>query len=526
MNTGSSGIPAFFVSLTLLALLIFSSVGPQARMVGGLDQINFLYGGKVISEGGLYYRDFVDPNFPGIIYFCSLVNRLASQTGSSPITVWVQATLLLSFLASLSFLMFSEGRLSKKTCHRLVIASFLVLALTPRNRFFGQREHWIACLLLPFLAAFLEDRIASISKTKLCVLGGCLAICIHLKPQFGLVALGISLIFLQNTSLKTVIALASSSFVAFFLLSFPILSIIDQDGFWVYSWQFGTVSYQSFSAGTLQLFVAGFFVLLDVFPLMAPWLLLSSFPAFSNNDVSLEEVLKPESWNAQFLVGLCFFTAFIQSKGWIYHFMPGQLLFSVLVVARLLQSFDSFEGPGHRLPKIGPILVLLLFSSLFWIRTISEGKNKLRDQKIAIETTLSDIPAGPIAVVSEKVPEPPFTPLMLERPQGSRFTWLGYIVPYYRMKGGLFKTIEPPKTFSEAQPEERAVLERMLKDWKASQPIALIFPESEHRWLPFDPLVYFQTVKELREFLGNFQEIKPIQGKHSCRRFIRKSPKN
>ncbi len=114
-----------------------------------------LEAGRVLAEGGVLYRDFVDPNPPLIMLLMSIPARIADATGVHLFTAFhflVIACALASFLAMRGQLARAPEPLASR--RDVVLAPFALwhLGLAFWNEF-GQREHLFVIAAMPFLVA-------------------------------------------------------------------------------------------------------------------------------------------------------------------------------------------------------------------------------------------------------------------------------------------------------------------------------------------------------------------------------------
>lgn len=499
----------------LLMLAVFFLLLASGRMAEGHDQQNFLYGGRVVATGGTYYQDFVDPNFPAVVLLSALATSLARFLGSDPMTTWVRLTILLALGMSLAFLFPPRRRKDAPELEgnpsgaALAGISFLILTCLPDGQTFGQREHWVAALLLPLFDLLDTPALASLSWARALFVGAPLALAIHLKPQFGLVAAGAGLFLARQTDRGSFFRLTMASGAVFLGLAAAFSPWVSWQGFLDYSLQFGFQKYGDFSNPLLFSVVAALKVTLDLGWVVAVWLLLRQARPPSEAPA--------RSGGGALLLGLCFGVGIAQRKGWAYHFLPASLLLTLWMTRSLLQ--DSRRRSGLALSTV---LLLGGFGGLTWIERVASGMKLQGELQAQAKLALEGIPPGPVLSLWDGVPHPPYSPLYLERSAGSRYTWYGYLVASYRNPGGGHHRDHPPARIADAPPEERFHLEIMLREWKQSDPVAILAPSPGRAWLPFPPLELLETTQEFQTFFARYREISPQTGPNPCRRFLRR----
>jgi len=172
-----------------VALVALSLAAELARPATA-DMGFFLYGAHRLLEGARLYRDFVDMNPPPIIVFNVPIVLLARATHLPEFLLYRIATAVV-----IGVLLVYQGRI----VHRYLFpdepgrARYLILllcfALFAMARIdFGQREHFVLALLLPYLLLVGADlrgrRPRSLEAGAIGILA---AIGVAFKPYFGLV---------------------------------------------------------------------------------------------------------------------------------------------------------------------------------------------------------------------------------------------------------------------------------------------------------------------------------------------------
>jgi hypothetical protein len=176
---------------TLLALL------PAA----GHDQLWFLLMAHRWLQGSqLYGPQVFDSNPPGIVWL-SAIPILLAHALRLPITIAAKLVVILAessaSLLSLHFLRYARGIKARYELLALLFAAFLLFYLAPA-RDFGQRDHILSFLVLPYILAATVDPKQHRLTLARCLAGITAATGICLKPHHALVILAVELALLLN----------------------------------------------------------------------------------------------------------------------------------------------------------------------------------------------------------------------------------------------------------------------------------------------------------------------------------------
>ncbi len=135
---------------------------------------------RASQAGAVLYRDILEINPPLIFWLSGLVNRGADVTGMAPAPVYRLGTLLLAMASALALWHFAPAE------HRTGAAALLLLlAVLGIGWDFGQREHLIVLLAIPFVAMSADERRHTTAVVAGCAFAAAIAICF--KPQYALV---------------------------------------------------------------------------------------------------------------------------------------------------------------------------------------------------------------------------------------------------------------------------------------------------------------------------------------------------
>lgn len=190
------------------ALIFFFSIFLRSLIDIGADTGVYLDIGKKVSQGGRYYYDFFESNFPISFYFYSLQYQLAQLLHLSQI---ILSEIIINLLAFLS-IFWSSQILKKTTIHDnkahynlIIISYFLSFFLRPfalQIGEFGTKTSLLLIALYPYLSYSFETKLKLVKKDltwRGCLMG--LIPCI--KPHYLILIIFIeSYQFWQKKSLR------------------------------------------------------------------------------------------------------------------------------------------------------------------------------------------------------------------------------------------------------------------------------------------------------------------------------------
>ena len=183
------------------------------------DHSAFIQGGRVISDGGMIYSDFIDIKPPLIYYMFSFFEIIANNNT----IIYRLFDYLFQCLFLFSAFKFLPGKVSDKRIVYLfsIIYAFSYVVLNDRNTM--QVETFMVLPLLFYLS------FSDIKKSNILIRGLALGIMISLKYTFGLVILAFPIyyLFTGNRSFKKVILIPlielSISIFILFLIFLPVI---------------------------------------------------------------------------------------------------------------------------------------------------------------------------------------------------------------------------------------------------------------------------------------------------------------
>ncbi len=178
--------------LLLVALGVgrYAVARASSLVLANHDVAWLLHAGGVWLDGGRIGVDIVDPNPPLVIWLCGLEVLVARALGAAPLLVHAIVStaigLLCVWLATRAFARAGVPRVALALWAPLV----LVAATAAAGYDFGQRDHWLALLLLPYAGWALVPRQVSLERGLAGVLA---ALAIALKPHHVLAVLVVEL---------------------------------------------------------------------------------------------------------------------------------------------------------------------------------------------------------------------------------------------------------------------------------------------------------------------------------------------
>jgi len=175
-------------------LVVGVTFAAQTAAVAASDIAYFLYAAGRLLDGAKLYRDIVDMNPPAIFALNVPIVWLSRRTGLSDLLLYDLATFAVVGGAIL-FLrrLLSRYVLAERPAERRYVLLWLCVILFPLAREdFGQREHLILALLLPYAALAVARRGGSRVALGDALIAGILAgIALALKPPFVIAVIAV-----------------------------------------------------------------------------------------------------------------------------------------------------------------------------------------------------------------------------------------------------------------------------------------------------------------------------------------------
>jgi hypothetical protein len=208
-------------------LLIVSKVYQFFTASLGHDQTAYLFEAqRMIGGAEPYGPHLAETNPPMIIWFSAIPVFLARWAHGSDI-LWLQLLVTAMIFASAVWCVNIVRRgaaINGPVAAGLLGFAILEIELRVGIQDYGQREHLVIILLLPYLLAVATGAVARISLTERCALGVAAGIAIWFKPQDVLILIALELFLsLRTRSLRR---LFSAEFLALILTSSFVLLMV------------------------------------------------------------------------------------------------------------------------------------------------------------------------------------------------------------------------------------------------------------------------------------------------------------
>jgi hypothetical protein len=482
------------IVLTGVVLEFLSPVWP--------DTAWFLLAAERLLHGSRLYSDVIDMNPPLIVWLDTIPVALAQAVGASPVAVFrvmVVALLLCSVTLCnvlLARLMTPDGL--RRRC--LVLLLLVVLFLLPRVDDFGQREHLLLALILPYLV-LVACRAAGkpVAPGLAAVVAAAAGIGLAIKPFFALVWVALSSwqwLTLRSAGTRLTPEALMTGIV---LLLYPLAVVAWAPEYFEFVRAFAP-SYSVY-AGYTSLALLG----LTMVELAAYLALRSKLPA-------------PHLWDTiAIAAAAALLAAALQRNGWRYHFYPALSLSTLLVggltlevrrhkLASRTQHFAALlalAGLLTVLTEIGWKGAQSAANGLTWQRSfLGHLIEWTRGQQHEHRLLMIDegwLEAG-VAAHSGKIPVSRVNALFPVRaayanvPEGSE--------PHYH----------EPDSMGFA---ERKVFTMTRDDFLRGDPVLLLVPLPSRG---FDDIAYFMRDSSFAQLFRHYTFVGTIEGRHAFRR--------
>jgi hypothetical protein len=208
-------------------LLIFGCVlTPYFTARPGPDQSSYLFeAGRVLSGIEPYGPHLTEVSPPLIIWFSMLPVLLAQLSHGTPI-LFLRLLMTLMIVGSVAWCLriLLRGTLINRFSIGLLISAIVAIefCIGPHN--FGQREHILLVLLLPYILAVGTGAVYRFSVIERGALGAAAGVAIWLKPQYTLALVGLELFIALRT--RGVRRLLAPEFLALVLASSLLLIVV------------------------------------------------------------------------------------------------------------------------------------------------------------------------------------------------------------------------------------------------------------------------------------------------------------
>jgi hypothetical protein len=351
-------------TVTVLALVAIHTLGFVLERASAFnhDLAFVVVGGQKLLAGGQFGVDVTDPNPPLAWWLAAAFLALGNALRLAPQTSATVFTLALSFGACL-FVARSAGT------RQAIVAAIVLVGLPGYD--FGQREHWLAILALPWLlsaADWRDERKLGRGMRTVAVLSGALGF--YLKPHFLLIPIAVECWFLvRRRSLADalrpdnfgMLAIAGLYAASVWALAPEYYTRVLPDTLAIY-WAFD-VSFAKIlriHAGPSLLIVAGGAMLLRASASAPP----------------REQALAAATLGA-------LLAAVLQFKGWQYHFLPER---TFAVIGAIWLIIDAPALPGRALFRCLALAPILFAALAPTVQRREESAIALQDERALADT--------------------------------------------------------------------------------------------------------------------------------------------
>jgi hypothetical protein len=477
----------------LLLSLFIVSIAVRLSQTVNNDVAWYVYSAGAWLDGGRLYRDiFFEVNPPLTLYLTAPAVYLAKLAGLFPVHVYLVYVFV---LIALSLALFQRviARLpsaSPASVRGLVLAGLLALVIAPAGDF-GQREHLMMILCLPFVALLAQRASGGIFGWPLAaVIGAMAGLGFAIKPHFLFVLLAIELyLLLHSRRLVACLRPETVTLAASGLLYGASLILVTPD------YLTSVVPY------ALEVYNANYrnslgFVLARKETFLVPLTVLLYLTIRRRQ--SLRELTDV------FLISVvCFFAVYlVQMKGWNYQIYP--------VTAWLVMSFAGEDPAAPQDPdRAGrPILSLAALSMI------------------------GIIVLKPLAFAGNNYPLTNYLrPMVQEHAAGdsiyffSSNTWTGFpLVSYGEVEwASRFPALWLlPGREAMMERIERFVTEAVVSDLTRNSPaLIMVDARPEKQWYSepgFDFIAYFSVDPRFRALWSRYEKIEEVEGWQVFRR--------
>ncbi len=344
--------PAIF--LILMAILFVCQIVIRLDSDLNHDAAWFLYVAQGVLDGGKLYRDFVEVNPPLAIWLTVPVVMLSRTAGLAPIETLYGvffAITAASLLLVRRYLAMINGvpDWTERLILFLLAAAFLFIPALS----FGQREHLLALLFMPWLILrFGRFQGIQISLTESVLVGVLAAAAICLKPHAVLAPLAVeALLLLRGRNLRAVFAPENLG-AAVFAVIYGAAIVICCPLFLAEMVHFGVAAYVPYYG-----FDAAVILERGIRPVLvlALALVLIYMARGPMRELSI----------LAFAAAVGFLAAyFLQAKGFYYQIMPAQIFAAVSGIIALAGIVGTGNADKRKKSPLVPVIVAIVMTAL------------------------------------------------------------------------------------------------------------------------------------------------------------------
>jgi hypothetical protein len=495
--------------LPIAAIIILTLAADLARTARA-DMSFLLYAAGRLLDGAELYRDVVEINPPLIVWLNVPVVALARAIGVSELRLYpVAVTAVMAALLAYCARVTRRYALAEEPVVRSWLLPVLAVALFPLARAdYGQREHLVLGLILPYLLLVLaRRREVPVPGAEAAAIGLLAAIGFALKPHFVLVWIALEGLRRWRRTVKSAIPPETAS-VAGVLGAYVAIVYLTIPAYFNVVALLGPAYARYLHAPFVELLV------------LSPGAALILFAALAL--IALRRRLPDPELTAAFAVGTlgCFVAAAAQQKGLRYHFYPAFALAFVLV-AMLVRlplpagsRIERLYGAAARAAAIAVGVVALGGTAVTAAGGWAEERAKRAELSELVQLVQAKAGGRPIAVFSYHM-ESAFPLVSYARvPLATRFHHL-WIIP-----ASYWDSLAAPAPLRFHSLAEMSAAERWLnqaerEDLLAARPEVLIVLRPARDSVPNGPrrvhyIRYFSRQPELAEFFTHYRLARQI----------------
>ncbi|MGE5359864.1 MAG: hypothetical protein ACM3NQ_12675 [Bacteroidales bacterium] len=488
------------------ALLVVLSALAVVPSYVNHDAAWYLYMARRVMDGAVMYRDVVDTNPPLIVWLTIVPAWLARFALSDVILfklfVYAIAFAALGACAQLAGRIWPDWRPGLRG---LLVATTVFVALPFPKTDFGQREHFVLLMTLPYVfasAAWLRGFNAS--RTSAAVIGVVGGLGFAVKPHYllGWLAVELALLFVRRPAWRRPQAVAAACAIC--LYGATVLLVVPQ---YLALAQVVAAVYGGINASAAVMlrvpdvqFWAICLVLLAVvrLPERSRWTCLVLFAAATG-----------------LLAG-----GLLQLKAWSYHLLPGRafmLLFLATMSLSALEALPSvvsaIRGGARGVAWAGGIL-LLLWSG----RYVAEARRPAAADLVTplAQLVRAQAPGGRLALLSMRTMVYPAFPLVnyTGAEWALRHNSLWFLPGLYDRQLQVEEEGSPGRAPGAMSPVERRFFEEIVGDLCAAPPDLLIIEAPLDRapagWRALDLNAYYGRAQRYRRLLTSYAPLTTV----------------
>lgn len=462
-----------------------------------------LYVAEQVASGARPYIDIIEVHPPLILWFSIAAREVAWLLDTSPIAAYHTIALVVALTSLLAAFHTIRLTLPGDGARRAALLLVLTVLLFPFIGYsFGQEEHLMLCLALPYLFAVagrMQGR--ALSRRAALVIGLMAGLGFAMKPLYGLGWLAAELVLAVAIGWKRAVRAESVACVAVLVLYPLVVLLLLPEYLRVASW-------------AAQVYFA-------FHPTPLARIILSSSVVFVAAAILVHVAAGRRDASAARSVVLAFLLAcvaivFAQGKGWTYHWYPAlcsALLLAYLVVTDLVDRLEASPAARRTALLLAAAIPLLVGGRV--LRVDAERYATLAGDPYHLPAMLDVVerfaPRGPIMVFS--------TTMQIGFPlvSYSGAAWTSRFATLWLLPGLYAGTTSTGRPFPYHPLDSIASLERYLldsvyEDMQRSPPALLVidrYPPSG-RMMGFNYLEYFGRDPRIRSLYDGFELVAEI----------------